>query len=177
MLTTASIAQAMQGTSPTNGWDAVFAMNLKQANALFFQEFLDAGPANPRSPTYLRCMLSDETSMWILDLHLGPPELSFRAGDTNATAEMEVIAGVLVSLDPDTVQILSAGWMRPNESRLTGSLALAKVKGEVNQLGAVVMDLGASAYTPAIAGVDPGSILGTEIATAAQTFFKANAVT
>jgi len=56
-------------------------------------------------------------------------------------------------------------------------LELAKVKGEVNQLGAVVMDLGATAYTPTIGGVDPQSVLNTNIGEAARTFFHDNAVT
>ena len=178
MLTTASIAQNLRGSaSPTNGWDAVFAMNLQQANALFFQQFLQSGPANPQSPTYLRCAVADETAMWVLDLHLGPPDLSLQSGAASATVEMEVITGVLLALDPGSLQVISAAWMRPNESDLSGSLALAKAKGQVNQLGAVVMDLGASAYTPTIVGVDPGSALSTAIAGAVQAFFRANAVT
>ena len=178
MLTTAGIAQAMRSnTSPTNGWDAVFAMNLKQANALFFQEFLDAGPANPRSPTHLRCMLNDEMRMlWIVDLHLGPPKLSL-SGSANVTFEMDVISGTLISFDPDLGVIASASWLRPNESRLTGSLALATVQGQVNQLGAVVLDLGASIFTPTIAGLDPASGVSGAIGNAVQKYFRANAVT
>lgn len=177
MLTTESIAQAMQDASATNGWDAVFAMNLEQVNALFFQQFLNVGPTNTRAETFLRCALSDDESLLILDVGLGPAELSFRPGDAKAAVEMELITGVLVTLDPDTLAIVSAAWVRPNESKLTGSLELAKVKGEVNQLGAVVMDLGASAYTPTIGGVDPDSVLNTNIGEAAQTFFRDNAAT
>src|SRR3954454_2682297 len=116
MPTTENIARAMQGTSPTNGWDAVFAIDLQQANALFFQEFLDASAATVLNPAWVGCALSDETSMWILDLQLGPPNLSLCTGATNATVGMDVIAGALVSLDPTTLQILSAAWLRPTES-------------------------------------------------------------
>lgn len=176
MFTTASIAQDLQGITATNGWDAAFAMNLKQINALFFQQFLDSGPANPRSQTYLRCALNDE-SMWVLDLHLGPPRLSLKPSESKATVEMELITGVLITLDTDAVAIRNASWVRPVESKLTGSLELAKLKGEVNQLGAVVMDLGASAYTARIDGVDPKSVLNTKIGEAVQTFFHDNATT
>jgi hypothetical protein len=177
MLTTENIAQTLQDASATNGWDAVFAMNLKQVNALFFQEFLNVGPTNTRAQTFLRCALMDDSSMLILDAGLGPAELSLQARDTKATVEMELIAGALITLDLDSLTIKGAAWVRPNESRLTGSLELAKVKGEVNQLGKVVMDLGASAYTPTISGVDPKSVLNTKIGEAVQTFFRVNAAT
>jgi len=174
LLTTESIAQQLHDASATNGWDAVFAMNLKQVNALFFQQFLDIGPTNTRAETFLRCALSDDDeSLLILDAGLGPPELSLQAGDARTTVEMELMAGVLITINPDTMAIKSAMWLRPNESKLTGSLELAKVRGEVNQLGKVVMDLGASAYTPTIGGVDP--LLNTKIGDVVRTYFHDNA--
>lgn len=175
VLTTESIAQNLQDGSATNGWDAVFAMNLKQVNALFFQQFLDVGPTNTRAETFLRCCLADESLLLVLDAGLGPAELFFQAGDAKTTVEMELIAGVLITIDQNTLAITSAMWLRPNESKLTGSLELAKVKGEVNQLGKVVMDLGASAYTPTIGGVDP--LLNTKIGDVVKTYFRDNAAT
>ena len=178
MLTIESIAQKMQDTSATNGWDAVFAMNLKQVNSLFFQEFLqvfERGPAGIQ--TYLRCSLSDQSALWILDAHLGPAELSFQTGESKAQVQMELISGVLITLDAEAQTIVNAAWVRPNESNLTGPLELTKVEGTVNQIGAVVMDLGAAAYTPTIGGVDPESLLNTNIGEAARTFFHNNAAT
>ncbi|MEU4446927.1 hypothetical protein AB0K14_19500 [Actinosynnema sp. NPDC050801] len=178
MLTTESIAQALQDPSATNGWDAVFAMNLEQVNALFFQEFLEIGSTNNRAETLLRCALSDgDTSMLILDATLGPPSLSVQAQDSTAKVEMELMSGALVTLDLNTLAFVSAALVRPNESKLTGPLTLAKVKGEVNQLGAVVMDLGASAYSPTVSGIDPASVLNTRLGDAARTYFRDNAAT
>ena len=173
VLTTEGIAQNLQDASATNGWDAVFAMNLAQVNSLFFQEFLDIGPANTRAETALRCALMDgDSTLVIVDVALGPPKVSFRPG-SSATVEMDLMEGVLLTLDLDSLRIVNAVRVRPNESKLTGSLALAKVKGEVNQIGAVVMDLGASAYIPTISGVEP--LLDTKIGDAIQTFFRENA--
>jgi len=173
VLTTESIAQSLQTDSATNGWDAVFAMNLKQVNALFFQQFLDIGPTNTRAETFLRCALADESSLLVLDAGLGPPELYFQTGDAKTAVEMELIAGVLITIDQRTMAIKNAAWLRPNESKLTGSLELAKVRGEVNQVGKVVMDLGASAYTPTIGGVNLR--LNTKIGDAVRTYFRENA--
>ena len=188
MLTTASIALSLQDTPATNGWDAVFAMNLKQVNALFFHQYLEHGP--PKAAKHLRAMFDTKTARQyaILDFKLGPPELCFRAG-SDAKLEMELIEGVLATFHPGERVIQNAVWIRPKESKLTGSLALAKVKGEVldltlakvtaeaNRVGQVVLDLGASAYTPTIAGVDPKSKLNTQIGEAAQTFFATSATT
>jgi hypothetical protein len=175
MLTTASIAQTLQGTSATNGWDAVLALNLQQANALSFQDYLEhGGPA--ANYMHVQAVVDTGSSPYhIIDLWLGKPELRFQPGGPFATLEMEVIKGSLISCD---VRIENVRYLRPKESRLTGSLALARVKGDVNQVGKVVLDLGASAYTPTISGVDRRDTkLNTAIGLAIRAFFANNATT
>src|ERR1700751_2635328 len=173
MPNTKEIAGVLQGGSATNGWDAVLALNHKQVNALFFQQFLREGPTNPLPGQKLRVMLSvgEGATFWILDVVLGPPEWSFQLGSPNATLEMALIKGSVIAFDSATRTIHNAVRIRPNESKLTGALELAKVTGEVNQLGAVVADLGASAYGPTIVGVDPNSVLNTAIGNAVSAFF------
>lgn len=174
MLTTQAIAEAMTGQDATNGWDAAYGMNLKQVNALFLQQYLMNGPAH--TTTRLRVVLQLQTNYWILEADLGPPRLTFHKESQIAQLEMELVRGALIAADLDAEEpvIQSAGWLRPVESRLTGPLVLAKTTGEVNELGKVVADLGASAYTPSITGVDPGSVLQTDIGLAVQTYFAAN---
>jgi hypothetical protein len=172
MFTTTAIAQSMQGGSATNGWDAVYAMNLKQVNDLLLQQYLQNGPTSPAMP--LRVILSVQEEFWILDVILGPPEFSFQTGGAQPELHMELVRGSLIAFDPQKQTILNAARVRSKESKLTGPMALDKVKGEVNQLGQVVVDLGANAYTPSIAGVDPKSVLNTEIGEAVKTFFAAN---
>lgn len=172
MLTTAAIAQSMESSSATNGWDAVCAMNLKQVNALLLQQYLQDGPTSPSLP--LRVILQVQEDFWIFDVVLGPPELSFQAGSANATLGMELVRGSLIAFDPQKQAVLNAVRIRPKESKLTGPVTLDKVTGEVNQLGKVVVDLGANAYTPSIAGVAPDSVLNTAIGDAVKTFFACN---
>jgi hypothetical protein len=88
---------------------------------------------------------------------------------------MELVRGSLIAFDPVHNTVQNAVRIRPKESKLTGPLSLKDAPGEENRLGKVVVDLGASAYTPAIAGVDPKSVLSTEIGDAAQTYFSKNA--
>jgi len=171
------IASYMQG-SVTNGWDAVLALNLKQINALFFQDYLShGGPAEDYM--HVLAMLDNGTphSFSIIDFYLGKPDLRFQPVDPPATLEMELIKGSLITYDSQSQTIQNVQWIRPKESKLTGSLTLAKVKGEVDQVGKVVLDLGASAYTPTIGGVDPNSELNTNIGAAVKTFFRDYATT
>ena len=176
MSNTKEIAAALQGASATNGWDAVLALNNQQVNALFFQQYLRAGPTNPLPGQRLRVMLNvgEGETFWILDVVLGPPEWSFQPGSPSATLEMALIKGSVIAFDPTTRTIHNAVRIRPNESKLTGALELAKVTGEVNQLGAVVADLGASAYSPTIVGVDPASPWNAAIGNAVTAFFAHN---
>ena len=137
------IARALQGASATNGWDAVLALNHTQVNALFFQQYLREGPTNPLPGRKLRVMLSvgECATFWILDVVLGPPEWSFQPGSPNAKLEMELIKGSVIAFDSATRTIHNAVRIRPNESKVTGALELAKVTGEVSKLGAVVAGL------------------------------------
>jgi hypothetical protein len=158
-------------TSGTNGWDAICAMNLKQVNSLLLQQYLRNGPTSPAMP--LRLILNAESQFWVLDVVLGPPELSFQAGSQNATLEMELVRGSLIAFNPQTNSVLNAVRIRPKESSLTGPLTLAKMDVK-DTLGSLVADLGAAAYTPKIGGVDPASVLNTALGLAVQTYFADN---
>ena len=64
----------------TNGWDAAYAMNLAQVNALFLQQYLQNLQKQPIPvATALRVVLVVQEEYWILDVGLGPPLLAFRA--------------------------------------------------------------------------------------------------
>jgi hypothetical protein len=167
---------ALEAGSATNGWDAVFALNRTEVNSLFFQQYLQAGPTNPLAGEQLRVVfnLGEGSTFWILDVVLGPPEWSFHTGNVEAELELEMIKGSLISFDANTRTIQHVAEIRPNESKLSGALELAKVTGEVSKGGIVVADLGASAYRPVILGVDPDSILSTEIGNAVTSFFRHN---
>jgi hypothetical protein len=75
MPTNTAVTQTMQDGSATNGWDAICAMNLKQVNSLLLRQYLQNGPTSPAMP--LRLVLNAESQFWLLDVVLGPPELSF----------------------------------------------------------------------------------------------------
>jgi hypothetical protein len=167
---------AMLGQSATNGWDAICALNAESVNSIFFQQYLQDGPTNPATP--LRLILQGEnTSFWILDVVAGPPQVSF---PTNlqlqqAQVTMFLVRGSLIQFDPNQKVILNALLIQPKESWLTGALSLAKVTGQANSQGQVVVDLASGAYQPQVQGVDPNSVLATELGAAVQTFFANNA--
>jgi len=172
MTTTHAIAAVMAGQDATNGWDVAYAMNLRQVNALFLQQYLQNGPTSPSMP--LRVILEVQPSFWILDVILGPPKLVFQSDSETAVLEMELVRGALIAFDPGTQTIHNAALIRPNESRLTGPVSLSKIAVTVDQPGRILADLGAKAYTPTIAGVDPQSVLLTELGLAVKNFFAAN---
>ncbi len=173
------IKAAMDGQSVTNGWDALCAFNAAQVSSIFFQQYLQEGPTHPALP--LRAIVQqDGTDFWILDLRLGPPEVSFSA-DLNlqqCQVQMFLVKGVLVNFYAAGKQpfIKSVLRVRPNESWLTGAVNLAQVSGTENQLGNVTVDLASGAYQPQVSGIDPASTLATQIGTAVQTFFENNHV-
>jgi hypothetical protein len=172
------IAESSPGALATNGWDAVLALDHTEVNALFFQQYLHEGPTNPLPGRRLRVMLSvgESKTFWILDTIIGAPKWSFQQGNSNATLEMEMIKGSIIAFDPSAQKIQHVATIRPNESKLSGALELSKVIGKVDKLGTVVADLGASAYAPSIVGVDPDSILNTEIGNSITSFFKHNEI-
>ncbi len=171
MMTATSIAHAMTNQDATNGWDAAYGMNLRQVNDLFLQYYLQGGPG--QLAVRLRVVLSVQSAFWILEAELGPPKVAFRRDSQTAMLEMEIISGALIAFDPARQIVQSVGRLRPMESRLQGPLVLQQTAGRVNEVGNVVADLGASAYTPAITGVDPKSVLQTDIGLAVQTYFAA----
>jgi hypothetical protein len=165
---------AMSGRSVTNGWDAVCALSAAELNAVCFQQYLQEGPTSPATP--LRLIFQAGTDFWLLDLTLGPPEISFTADHSarQCQAKMFLLRGQLLTFDPERQVIMSALHVTPNESWLDGTVNLAGVTGEVNQLGRVVLDLASGAYRPQVEGIEPDSIVATEIGTAVQTFFANN---
>jgi hypothetical protein len=172
----ASTVNAMSGQSATNGWDAICALNAQRVNSIFFQQYLQDGPTNPATP--LRVILQGEgTNFWALDIVAGPPEVTF---PTNLSLQqvqvtMFLVRGALIEFDPNQMVITSAILIDANESWITGALNLEQVTGTGNTLGQVVVDLGSNAYQPQVKGVDPDSVLATDIGTALKTFFAHNA--
>lgn len=159
--------------SSTNGWDAVCAMSLPQVNALLFQQYLRDGPTSPVKP--LRLTFDVESQYWILDVVLGPPELSFNADKENATLTMELVRGSLIAFDPNQ-GVQNAIRIRPKQSYLTGPLSLASVDVE-DTLGSLVADLGAAAYAPSVYGVNPDTVVNTALGQAVASYFANNETT
>jgi hypothetical protein len=161
----------------TNGWDAVCAMDSSQISAVFLQQYLQNGPTNPSEPLVAIGQVSSGESFWLLNVLLGPPDVSFPAGlpPDQAQLSMYLIRGVLIGFNPNTKTTQSVVQIRPNVSQLSGSLSLSKVQGTTNQLGVVTIQLCSGAWQPQIEGVDPSSQLAQGIAQAIQSFFANNA--
>lgn len=172
----ATLVAAASGQSLANGWDAICAINARQVNAIFFQQYLQGGPTSPARP--LRAILAGDspTNYWLLDVVAGPPQVSIDSdlGSGRARVTMFLLRGALIQFDSKSMAMTSAILVQPNESTLTGVLSLAKVTGHANSLGQVVLDLSSGAYQPQVKGVDPGSVLAADIGKAVQTFFAHN---
>lgn len=172
----AELVAAASGQSLANGWDAICAINAQQVNAIFFQQYLQDGPTSPAMP--LRAILAGDspTNYWLLDVVAGPPQVSIASdlGLGQARVTMFLLRGALIQFDSKSMAITGAILVQPNELTLTGVLSLAKVTGHANSLGQVVLDLASGAYQPQVKGVDPGSVLATDIGKAVQTFFAHN---
>ena len=173
---TRTIVAAMAAQSVTNGWDAICAVNARRMNSIFLQQYLQDGPTSPATP--LRLILQGEgTNFWLLDLIAGPPQVTLPTdlSQQQVQVTMFLVSGALIEIDPRQMVITSAILIDPNESWVTGALSLAKVTGHANTVGQVVVDLGSNAYQPQIKGVDPDSVLATNVGAALQTFFAHNA--
>ena len=171
-----NVVGAMLGQPNTNNWEAVCAMNAAQVNALLFQQYLQDGPTNSVKP--LQAILQDSVTLdfVILDLMLGPLDVSFPTLEhQQCQVTMSLVSGAVATFDSDLQIITSAILVQPNESSLTGIVHLKKIAGKVSGLGQVVVDLTSGAYQPAIKGVPPTSMLATEISTAVANFFANNA--
>lgn len=168
------LVSKLSNQTVTGGWDAVFAVDAAQINALFFQQYLRNGPTSPAVP--LRTVVQNGTDFWVLDLTLGPPEIAFSSDFSaeQAQVSMFIVGGQLIQFDPISQTVIAALSLAPNQSSLSGVLSLTNVTGEVNQLGAVAVDLGSNAYQPQITGIPTNSVLATEIGLAVQTFFANN---
>lgn len=164
----------------TNGWDAICALNAAQANTILFQQYLKNGPAGLFAP--LRAVLpQDGYDFWILDLNLGPPDISFADDLTSqqCRVDMFLTGRRLVSFYSDgrDLVIKSAVPIKPDEAWLTGAVNLAKVRGTDDEIGQIQVDLPSGSYQPKIAWIDPASPLPAQIGAAVQEFFANNATT
>lgn len=168
------LVSKLSNQTVTGGWDAVFAVDAAQINALFFQQYLQNGPTSPAVP--LRTIVQNGNDFWVLDLTLGPPEIAFSSDFSaeQARVSMFIVGGQLIQFDPIRQTVIAALNLAPNQSSLSGVLSLTNVTGEVSQLGAVAVDLGSNAYQPQITGIPTNSVLATEIGLAVQTFFANN---
>ena len=116
----ATLVAAAPGQSLANGWDAICAINARQVNAIFFQQYLQGGPTSPARP--LRAILAGDspTNYWLLDVVAGPPQVSIDSdlGSGRARVTMFLLRGALIQFDSTSMAMTSAILVQPNESTL-----------------------------------------------------------
>lgn len=167
-------AEATGGQSITLGWDAVLAIDSCQANELWFQDYLLRGPGSPA--VHLRCLIpsgEDPDLYTVLDTTAGPPDVSFPEGLTSSQCQLEMflVGGAVVTVDAG--EIAHAIQLRPDAALISGPVDLAVTSGDTDVVGEVSLDLQSGAYTPSVDGLQPGSIVATEVGQAIQTYFAA----
>lgn len=164
------------------GWDAVLAIDAANLNELLFHQYLEKGPDS--ADIHFSLAAQDDQDIWLVNVVLGPPQISFSAGNTDnqqCTVSMEMIRGVVVKMDPNSSVVKAVLHVTRNQAEVTGEINLRKIRGTVtnpnSQLGSVVIDLAGGAFTPRIAGIDPKSELAMELGKAFGLYFAANDTT
>jgi hypothetical protein len=166
------------GQSATNGWDAVCAISASGLSRLLREQYLQDGPTSPVDP--VRLVTADGGDLLILDVVLGPPDLSFPAGDLapdECRIDMALVRGALLQWSPDDGVLRSVLPVDPDSSSIGGPVRLTQVRGEVNAIGRVQLDLAAGAYAPRISGIDPQSTAVQALGLALSGYFAGRAST
>src|SRR5215510_3704104 len=85
----------------TNGWDAVCAINAANMNQLFRNWYLANNPVNAKKGLHIQLLSSSNPGELILDVQLGPPEVSFPVDGQHQQANVSMIitSGVLLLCD------------------------------------------------------------------------------
>ena len=163
----------MSGPSVTGGWDAICALDSGALTQLLFQNYLAGGPLARSQALQIVVAVDEGAGTYALvDLMLGPPDLSFpaSAGLQQAYLSRFVLGGWYVLFDAQSLTILTATPQQ--EATLSGTLNLNQVTGSQGPVGQLVVDLGSGAWTPALLGLDPGSETSAAIGLAIATFYQ-----
>lgn len=161
------------GTGPaTRSWDAVCALSAGRVNNIFLQQFLAAGPSSPAGT--LRAIADiDGRHYWLLDLRLGPLDISFSpAQEEHCRVQIPILDGWAVEYDMDKLRVQSGLQLVRGDAFVTGELDLTPISGEVGEVGRVVADLGTGTYKATIATFDPASDLAAKLGAAIGNVFE-----
>src|ERR671938_221925 len=115
------LTQEMTSQDATNGWDAVCAMNKDQVQAIWYQDFLNRRPTS--SAWHLRFLVpsGSDSSVFVLDANVGPPDVSFPPGLEPQECEVTMLlnGGSLLQINPDRQVIERAVVIHPARSWMT----------------------------------------------------------
>lgn len=169
------------GASPaTGGWDAICAINAESLNGLFREWFMTSDPGGPSQHVQLATLygLPSDLTWALLDVWLGPPEISFPpfGRPLSANVSMLVASGSLLVFDRLTGNLRSAMTLQPDVASISASIDLTRTTGQA-ALGNLTLQFGTGDYSPAITGIDPTSLMGVELSRSLQSWFSANNVT
>jgi hypothetical protein len=158
----------------TQDWDAICALDADKLSSFCFAQYLQSGPTTPSSR--LRFVVNDDNiALYLLDLLLGPMEVSFPPGSNGPQCQVtfEVLRGEVVVVDGNTSLIKSKTSLQINQNVITGTVDLNKVTGSDNAVGKVTLDLASGAYSPTIQGITK-SVLADKIGDSIQLYFHNN---
>lgn len=142
---------AIAGTSVTQGFDALFAVDLADINALLFQAYADGGPLGPVQTIRHTLEVPGEPAVEI-DLAVGPPLLTFTEDpQPGALLSMWVTTGTVTIADAGGTTTLS---LAPHSVQITGIVPVTQLAGQVRNSYDVVLDLAAGAFSVLHSGMD-----------------------
>jgi hypothetical protein len=164
-------------SNPTNGWDAVCAINAANLNQLSRSWYLANCSANGQPGPHIQLLKSSNPGELILDVRLGPAEISFPADGQRqqATVSMAISSGVLLLCDVRQHIVKSAFILQPDVASITGTVDLTRAEGAA-ALGDVQLNLTAGRYVPVISGLDATSDHAADLGAEIGQFFAENPV-
>lgn len=172
------LVTSLNGTSNTNGWDAVCAYNATQLSAFCFDQFLESMISNPLAGEIRVAVLISGADYLIADMTLGPPDISFPSSISGPQCfvSMNIIRGNLIYFNSEDCVITNIIPLQNEENQISGNINLSATTGNLSSIGNVVLSLGDGAYVPNVTNINPDSILALNLGTAIQAFFQNNAL-
>ncbi|WP_219463347.1 hypothetical protein [Nonomuraea rhizosphaerae] len=139
------ILARLAGKSVTQGWDVVYALAAHKVNELFQRQFvLDLGTGSHLPPVTGSVPVIGDYAVEFDDVVLGRPLIAFDPGRDPQAAllTIPIVAGIvrIVVADAATTNVVSTQWITEGHGyTITGTVPLAKVKGEVGEQTHVIL--------------------------------------
>ena len=141
-----ALVNDMQGTSMTEGWDAIVAISAQDVNSIFQTTFANncsQGETNTISAT---TNIPDGLEAQLINLVLGQPLIQFSPSNQSQQASLTIpmLGGICVQLvqGSDASGVISIQLITASQNyAITGDVPLSSVQGQVKDQTEVILDI------------------------------------